>query len=214
MAILSKPSIKTKILEFFPLGLNDLVSSPRFHRTQVAKKYDEGAGGCPTCTHKHSEKEFHLASARLLLASPQSWEIPVVFFLNYYRKRGGGIRLWHPSCIPKGFATQIAHCCMEVSYTIGFCTSGENRCAKNNPFFGLRRSFGQIAREKEMLLEGEEKCIEAIERKKRIQSSILYVPTDTDVSHASSASSLPNRPCCVHVLLSFSLGAQELTSQQ
>ncbi len=79
--------------------------------------------------------------------------------------------------------------------------------------FGLRRSFGQIAREKEMLLEGEEKCIEAIERKKRIQSSILYVPTDTDVSHASP-SSLPNRPCCVHVLLSFSLGAQELTSQQ
>ncbi len=72
MAILSKPSTIKKILEFFPLGLNDLVSSPRFHRTQVAKKYDEGAGGCPTCTHKHSEKEFHLASERLLLASPQS----------------------------------------------------------------------------------------------------------------------------------------------
>ncbi len=129
----------------------------------------------------------------------------LVFSLNYYRIKEGGIRLWHSSCIPKGFATQIAHCCMEVSYTTGFCTSGENRCAKDDPFFGRRRSFGQIVREKEMLLEGEEKCIEAIERKKRIQSSILYVLTDRGTNRP---------PCSVCVLLSVSLGAQELTSLQ
>lgn len=67
-----------------------------------SQKYDEGPEGVLLAHTNMAGRNFtshqrDYSWRRHNLA----WEIPVGFFLNYYRKRERGIRLWHYSRLPK-----------------------------------------------------------------------------------------------------------------